>query len=666
MLSRSIAGLMALLLSPALVARTPAQPPAEQPVAGPTFRTGVDLIRLDVTVVQKDGTPIEDLTVEDFEVKVDGKVRPVVTSRFLSLQRPPLENAAGTSLSSTRDFTSNDTGMEGRLFVLAIDHESLPTGAGRPLMMSVAKLLEQMGPSDQVALVAVPQPGQRIEFTRDLESVKRGLSRVTGRRQMRVRTVRVSFDEALAYEQGNQTTMQQVLERECFYRSDEGCPNQIEVEYREVLQENRERIHATLTNLSGLADSLAGIDGPKTVIFMSGGLGYELRSLNRYKEFARRAAEARATFYTVSVDSFNFDTSEKASSAAFMGDVDSGRRGLETLSGLTGGGLFLGTAKGVGIFERIGREARGLYVLGIEPEQGTPPTAPLDLRVRVKRPGLTVRSPQQVVPPAPLTAWKDPRRAIGYTLKQPRAATELPLKVATYTVRGNDDLRLKTVIAAELALPVGQAAELAWGFEVLDRGRVIADAFSSGLPQGSSATDGGVMLVTAASLPAGQYHLRFAAIDAAGRRGSIEHPIAVGLRMTHVSLGAQQTPERLYFSDLLVGTDVNSRFQPRLQFNTGSAVLSAWLELYGGAQSGLDRTAVEFDIRGLDGATRLLRRVPTTAAEGDFRRVAIADLPLTSLTPGSYELHAKVLVDGRPVGLVRRQIVIGPGPMAAR
>lgn len=655
--------LMALLLPRVLAGQETGPVGTGQGVVqGPTFRTGIDLIRLDVTVVDKDGTPVEDLANEDFEVKVDGKILPVVTSRFLSMHRGPLDLADGTSSASTRDYSGNDAGAIGRLFILAVDHDSLPTGAGRPLMMSVANLLKQMGPADRVALVAVPQPGQRVEFTTDVEWIKRSLEKITGRRQSRVRTVRVSFEEAQAYEVGNTLVMQEVLERECLYRSDESCPAQIDAEYRDVLEENRERIQGTLSALSGLADSVAGIDGPKTIIYLSGGMGYETRALNRYKEVARRAADARITLYAVQVDSFAFDTSEKASSAAFMGDVDSGRRGLETLTGLTGGALFRGVARGTGVFERIAREARGLYVLGVEPPSGTPPTKPLDLRVRVKRPGLTVRSPQQVVPPAPLTKWPDPKRALGYTLRQPRAATELPMKVAAYTVRGSADLRLKTVIAAELALPVGQAMDLAWGFEVLDKGRVIADAFDHGLPHGSSETPDGVMLVTAASLPAGSYVLRFAAMDAAGRRGSVEHPITVGLRMTHAGLGSAQTPERLYFSDLLVGQEVNGRFQPRLQFASGSGQISALVELYGGAQSGVDRSTVEFDVRGLDGATRMATRQEPAMAGGDFRRVAIAQLPLERLSPGSYELHAKVLVDGRAVGAVRRQLSVTGAP----
>ena len=78
------------------------------PIQGPTFKAGVDLIRLDVTVVDKEGTPVDSLGSEDFEVKVDGKVRPVVTSRFLSLESRPLTGTPGSSLASTRDFSGND------------------------------------------------------------------------------------------------------------------------------------------------------------------------------------------------------------------------------------------------------------------------------------------------------------------------------------------------------------------------------------------------------------------------------------------------------------------------------------------------------------------------------------------------------------------------------
>lgn len=642
----------ALLVLTAQDSGTPRPPdPQSAPTQAPVFRTGVNLIRLDVTVVNKEGTPEPELDSADFEVRVDGRVRPVVTSRFLSLVTNPRENRVGESLASTRDFTGNNTAVAGRLLVLAVDHESLPTGAGKGLLRAAGGLLKALGPDDRVALVAIPQPGQRIEFTRDVSSIERGLQRITGRRQSRFRRLRVSFTEAQAFEVRNQGIMNDIIERECFLRTDETCPAQLEQEARHVLDEEREHVQMSLTALSGLADSLVGIDGPKTVVYFSGGLGYETGSLDRFREVARKTAEARLALYAVHVDSFAFDTSERAASAAFMGDVDAGLRGLGTLTGLTGGMMFRGVGQSPGVFERIMRESTGLYILGVEPEAGTPPTKALAIKVRVKRPGLTVRTPEQVLMSKTLEAWSSPQRAIGYTLRQPRAATELPMRVTSYTFRGKDPRRLKAIIAAELALSPATAVDLSWGYEVMDNGRVVADAFDHGLPYGSSGTRDSVILVTACALPPGKYTLRFAAIDSAGRRGSVEHPLEVGLRATDL----------VYFSDLLVGEEPQEVFRPRLEFAPGTKDLAAMIELYTNELVRGDQLSVEFDLQGLDGATRAASRVVAEATDAPNRRVATARLPLATLPAGSYQLIAKVLVDDRPVGMVRRQLLLGDG-----
>jgi len=53
--------------------QTPQAPPTAEPVQGPTFRTGIDLIAVDVAVVDRNGRPVEDLGAAEFSVKVDGE-----------------------------------------------------------------------------------------------------------------------------------------------------------------------------------------------------------------------------------------------------------------------------------------------------------------------------------------------------------------------------------------------------------------------------------------------------------------------------------------------------------------------------------------------------------------------------------------------------------------
>src|SRR4051812_31431460 len=75
----------------------PAQPPPGQPAAGqppasaqqppagkqPVFRGGTNQVRVDVTVLNKKGDPVADLTRDDFEVREDGVVQEVQNVKMI-------------------------------------------------------------------------------------------------------------------------------------------------------------------------------------------------------------------------------------------------------------------------------------------------------------------------------------------------------------------------------------------------------------------------------------------------------------------------------------------------------------------------------------------------------------------------------------------------------
>ena len=53
--------------------QTPQSPQTpDTQVQGPTFRTGIDLVAVDVAVIDRNGRPVEDLRAPDFSVKIDG------------------------------------------------------------------------------------------------------------------------------------------------------------------------------------------------------------------------------------------------------------------------------------------------------------------------------------------------------------------------------------------------------------------------------------------------------------------------------------------------------------------------------------------------------------------------------------------------------------------
>src|SRR3954469_5073214 len=72
-----------------------AQAPAPAPPAPQvTFRTGIDVVQFDVTVLDKNGHPIRGLTAADFTVSEAGRARPIVA--FTPVEIPaPAPTSAG-------------------------------------------------------------------------------------------------------------------------------------------------------------------------------------------------------------------------------------------------------------------------------------------------------------------------------------------------------------------------------------------------------------------------------------------------------------------------------------------------------------------------------------------------------------------------------------------
>jgi hypothetical protein len=61
-------------------ATTQTQPAGEQQAVDqdqprPTFRSGTNVVRVDVSVMDKDGRPVRNLTADDFELRENGEVQ---------------------------------------------------------------------------------------------------------------------------------------------------------------------------------------------------------------------------------------------------------------------------------------------------------------------------------------------------------------------------------------------------------------------------------------------------------------------------------------------------------------------------------------------------------------------------------------------------------------
>jgi VWFA-related protein len=183
---RNLAALAAASLA-CVVAAASAQQPAT-PAQQPTFRAGVDVIRLDVSVLDKNRRPVRGLTAADFTVLENGKPQRIVAmSEVDAGERDPMPTAWMRHV--PRDVAANDLADQvgdGRLFGIILDDWNTPYNGASMVMSarSVARyVIDNLGPSDVAAVVFVVDAGKSRDFTDDRSELLAAVDRFEPRQQ---------------------------------------------------------------------------------------------------------------------------------------------------------------------------------------------------------------------------------------------------------------------------------------------------------------------------------------------------------------------------------------------------------------------------------------------------------------------------------------------------
>ena len=146
-----------------LAQQTPSEPQ-------PTFRAGIDVVQVDVSVLDQSRRPVRNLTATDFTVLEDGKARPIVAFVPVELAEPePASGRASWVRDVAPDVTMNDARPEGRLVVIMLDW-SIRFEDQQLARRIAAAAVDQLGPGDLAAVVftsAFANNGTPQNFTAD-------------------------------------------------------------------------------------------------------------------------------------------------------------------------------------------------------------------------------------------------------------------------------------------------------------------------------------------------------------------------------------------------------------------------------------------------------------------------------------------------------------------
>jgi VWFA-related protein len=429
LLAVALAGLLAGLVVVRLAAQQ--QPP-------PTFKSGVEVVRIDVSIVDRTGQPVGNLAPGDFTVTVDGKPRTIVSAQFLNYETRTSTTTGDRVAPATTPARSSapPSPPPPRIVLLVVDEDGIEPGEGQVAKQAAAKFLDRLAPNDRVGVATIPRLRSEVALSTRRSDVMKALDAVITGVNVDRYEYNVGIAEAFDIERGYADVAQKVVARECAGQA-APCPQDVMTQARQMALQAHLRGQRSLDALASLAEGLAAVEGPKTLVLISGGMPMpDLHSLAAFDRIEASFAAAQVSLYTLYLERSSFGQVKNKPSPTASDDDLLERDGIENAASVTGGTIMVGVGTLDQYFDRVVTELSGSYLLGVE-------VAPADrdgrthwVDVRVSRRGVEVRARKRYLIDSPRPARAEPAASKGACSKAPKAAkgtTPAPITVEMMT-----------------------------------------------------------------------------------------------------------------------------------------------------------------------------------------------------------------------------------------
>ncbi|MGE0392396.1 MAG: VWA domain-containing protein [Vicinamibacterales bacterium] len=697
-----VAGLSAQQLPSPAPAPAPATAPQGPPV---TFRTEINLVEVDATVTDAKGNPVMDLTQADFEILEDGKPQQIANFSVVNIPIVRDDRPVVTAEPIERDVQTNER-ADGRLYLIVLDNwHTEPLNALRVKQSARAFIERRFGTND---LAAVVHTNGRSDWGQDFTSNRRllmaSIDRFIGEKVQSATMARLdafNTGRPLMTGPGNPVNSR-----------DRGMGDPLEME-------RGDRARRTLRALQNLSNYMAGIHGRrKSLIFISEGLSYDLADpwsavdasiiADSVRDAVGAATRANVSIFAVDprglgtgtelgiemngvpgsnatdITGQSVDTRGMGLSS-LMTEARLGQISLQTIAEQTGGFAAINRNDFKDVFERIVKENSAYYVLAYYPPSTKRDGKFHKITVRVKRPGLQVRSRKGYAAPRGKAPTEKPLPA-NASSPEMRAAMNSPVPVAGLPMRVFAGAFKGTAPNASVAIAVEVQAS---NFKYTDKGGLASNVLEvsftpidaggnvkpgkksratlSFKPEALAAANAfGVRVLSAVDMPPGRYQIRVAASEeGGGQTGSVLYDLEIPdffkapLTMSGVavtSLAAQQVVtvgSEGMIAPLVVGPTTATR-----DFSK-SDTLALFTEVYENAPGSSPHTIdLSVTLRSSDGRVVFEAKEQRSSTELQAGRGGYGytpQIPLKDVQPGTYLLHveAKSRAGKEPMGVGR-------------
>ena len=355
--------------SPGATAFSPAPPQAPSQAPRPTFKSGLDLVVVNVVVRDKNGTLVRGLKRDDFVVLEDGKPQTVSSFDFEEIDNASMPSMvtttvlgaiaqpakAGAPLAPAAGAVGPAADMKDRrLIVLFYDLGSMqPDEVSRAVQSGRDYIEKKIAPADLLAVVSLTTSfAVDQDFTADRTALLAALNRLS---PVEGSSAAAVADAEIAPDTGN-----------AFVADD--------TEFNIFNTDRR------LDALRAVADVLAGIEQKKSVIYFSGGVTQSgMDNQAAVRALVDRAVRANVSIYAADTRGLaalpaggDASTASVRGTGAFSGRSMSSQREsfsaaqdtLTTIAEDTGGKAFFDVNEFAEVFDKVVEDTSSYYLLG--------------------------------------------------------------------------------------------------------------------------------------------------------------------------------------------------------------------------------------------------------------------------------------------------------------
>ena len=656
----------------------------------PSFRSGVSLVTVDVTVVDANGQPVPGLGAADFEVRLNNRVQPIRDVTYVQVAASmagavgPSFDAAPIAPAPAATGAAAKTATAPRVFVVLVDDLSYSPLAGKELLGAAQRFVSSLPAADLVGLTTSTGTVV-VNPTADRAPVLAALPKIVGTfldprfessgpasqgKGSPSPDQQVGLAQALDIDRGDMSVLKQAIANECFggniqvfstqsieqVLAANSCARQVQLSATRSAATMKAIVRGQAQTLEAVIRAMRGSTGIRHLVVLTDGIALS-QDTQAMLPVARAAAEAGVQLSVIMATPDNTNLADPGRRAGSTGSgqaqVDLGapqrRRednvmllnGARTTSDMAGGEFYQVTGAPDRFFERIRTVSSAIYRLAVEVPPDTPPGKDFTLAARVlKRQGVTARANRHAVTALPASstaappAASAPPRAIVPPAEQMRRAIisgralgGIPLSVERAVRRAQDPAQVAIDVVIRIA--AGTKAPVATTFALVDPAGAIK---TSDKTFDAPEPDGSYRLAFTVPVAPGAYKLRFAASDATGAVGALESAVDATL----VQMGP------LAASGLTIEDLPGDRRR----------ILAA-IVLYPPAAAPPADVLVKMAI--VSGADPVVERVIVPdAIDGALR--AEAEFLLDTLPPGSYTVRATVVSGSTILGSVSRTL----------